>query len=333
MNIVYRILPGLAFLIIFIACKPESRPAYTHLTGQAQGTTFSIKYLDPEDRNFTGPVDSLFRLIDRSMSLWDSTSLITRINRGATDVIDDPHFAAVLSAAIRIAGQSDGAFDPTLGPLIRTWGFSVKKNLGDPSARTVDSLLEQVGFRKIRMEGDRLVRDIPGMEIDLNGLAQGYTVDLIAGYLKEQGIHDLMVEVGGEVTASGKNERGEPWQIGIDKPIESPEAEERSIQVVVPLSGRALATSGSYRKFRDSGGKKLSHIIDPTTGYPVPHRLVSVSVLAEDAMTADAWATAFMVIGLDRGLPLADSLGLEVYGIELRPDSTLWVRATPGFPQ
>jgi len=327
------IVPLLAAFFLWNACKPADRQAYTHLTGQAQGTTFSIKYHDSLDRDFSGPVDSLFRLLDKSMSLWDSTSLISRINRSETDTVLDQHFTTVLAAALRIAERSGGAFDPTLGPLIRTWGFSVKKNLGEPSAQTIDSLLQRIGYSKVRLEDERLVRDVPGIEIDLNGLAQGYTVDLIAGYLENQGIRDLMVEVGGEVTALGKNERGQSWQIGIDKPIESPDAEERSIQVVVPLSGRALATSGSYRKFRDSGGKKLTHIIDPSTGYPVPHRLVSVSVLADDAMTADAWATACMVMGLDRAIPLADSLGMEVYGIELRPDSSLWVRTTPGFPQ
>ncbi len=316
-----------------VGCRPSSEHAYTHLAGKAQGTTFSIKYADPAGRDFSASVDSMFRLLDKSMSLWDSTSLISRINRQETDSLGDAHFRTVLDAALGIAKATGGAFDPTVGPLIRAWGFSARNNLPEPDSAMIDSLRGLTGFSTVRIEGDRLVRDHAGTEIDLNAIAQGYTVDLIAGFLRDKGIRDLMVEVGGEVYASGVNDQGKPWQIGIDKPVEDPEAEHREIQVAVPLSDQALATSGSYRKFKEKGGKHVSHIIDPRTGYPVPHRLVSVSVIASDAMTADAWATAIMVLGLDEGIALADSAGMEVFGILLEPDGRLTTRFTKGFPQ
>ena len=314
-------------------CRPSSNLAYVHLAGQAQGTTFSIKYADPAGRDFSAAVDSLFRLLDKSMSLWDSTSLISRINRQETDSIGDPHFRTVLDAALGIARATRGAFDPTVSPLIRAWGFSARNNLPEPDSAMIDSLLGLTGFSTVHIEGDRLLRDHAGTEVDLNAIAQGYTVDLITDFLRDKGISDLMVEVGGEVFAAGVNDQGKPWQIGIDKPVEDTDGGQRELQLAVSLSGKALATSGSYRKFKEKGGKQLSHIIDPRTGYPVPHRLVSVSVIADDTMTADAWATAIMVLGLDEGMAMAESAGMEVFGILLEPDGRLTTRVTNGFPQ
>lgn len=325
-------MPALA-IVLAAGCRPSTTIAYTHLAGKAQGTTFSIKYADPAGRDFSASVDSLFRLLDKSMSLWDSTSLISRINRQETDSISDPHFRTVLDAALGIAKATRGAFDPTVGPLIRAWGFSARNNLPEPDSAMVDSLRGFIGFSTVHINGDRLLRDNAGTEIDLNAIAQGYTVDLIAGFLQANGIRDLMVEVGGEVYATGVNDQGKTWQIGIDKPLEDTAVAHREIQLAVPLTGKALATSGSYRKFKEKGGKHVSHIIDPRTGYPVPHRLVSVSVIAADAMSADAWATAIMVLGLDEGMALADSAGMEVFGILLEPDGRLTTRFTDGFPQ
>lgn len=319
---------------LFSACRPTPDRDYLHLAGEAQGTTFSIKYDDPARRDFTRSVDSLFRILDNHLSLWDTTSVICQINRKEeSDSLPDSHFRYVLEAALEMANITHGAFDPTVAPLVRIWGFALDKNLPEPDSASLRNLLSRVGYEKIELIPGRLIRHVPGLEIDLNGLAQGYSVDLISDFLRARDVKNYMVEIGGEVYAAGVNERNEPWQIGIDKPVEEAAPATRELQLAIPLSGRALATSGSYRKFREKGGRKISHIIDPRTGFPVPHQLVSVSVIAPNAMTADAWATAIMVLGLEKGMAMADSIGLEVFGITLEQDGRLTTRFTDAFPR
>lgn len=323
-----KYLPALLFL--FTACRPTP-PAYTHLTGQAQGTTFNITYQDAQNRDFSAPVDSLFRLIDRSMSLWDSTSIITGFNQNRPGVAADEHFTAVFQRATEISEASSGAFDATVGPLVKAWGFSYKKNLPPPDSAQVDSLRQLVGFQKISLENGLLKKADPRMEVDFNAIAQGYTVDLLADFLARNGVQNYLVELGGEVRAAGVNERGQPWQIGIDKPEDNPAPQGRPLQTTVALRDKALATSGSYRKFVVREGRKFSHAIDPATGYPVTHNLLSVSVLADDCTAADAWATAFLVMGLDQAMALAPRLGLDIYCVYADSAGALQVRATPGF--
>jgi thiamine biosynthesis lipoprotein len=264
------------------------------------------------------------------MSLWDSTSVISGFNANRSYVRADPHFTTVFRRAQEVAADTEGYFDPTVGPLVKAWGFSYKKGLPQPDSARVDSLLRWVGYQRTRLEEGRLLKDISGIEIDFNAIAQGYTVDVIAGFFKSKGIKNYLVEVGGEVRAEGENERGETWHIGIDKPTDKGEAG-RPLQTVVPLSGRALATSGSYRKFVERDGRRYSHAIDPHTGYPITHRLLSISVIADDCMTADAYATAFLVMGLEKALPIAKARNLELYGIYEGDEGTLQTYSTPGF--
>ncbi|MCS6928498.1 MAG: FAD:protein FMN transferase [Saprospiraceae bacterium] len=322
----------LAFVFILallqFACQSAQR-RYTHLKGQAQGTTFHITYYDPRGRDFSAQVDSLFRLIDRSMSLWDSTSIIRRINRNEPDVPLDEHFIAVFERAQQFAQATDGVFDITVGPLVRAWGFSYKKGLPPPDSMQVDSLRRLTGYRKVRIVGGRLQKDDPRIELDMNAIAQGYTVDLMAKFLETQGIEHYMVEIGGEVRTAGVNERGERWRIGIDRPTtDTAEAQKRPLQTIISLSNKALATSGSYRKFIERDGKKFSHAIDPRTGYPVSHRLLSVSVVADDCTTADAYATAFLVMGLEEALSIAQRTGLGLYAIYADESGKLQTRST-----
>jgi len=314
-------------LFLFSACQ-NKQPEYTQLEGQAQGTTFQITYFDPSGRDFSGQVDHIFRAIDRSMSLWDSLSIISRINRNEAGVVADTHFVAVFQRAQEIAATTGGAFDITVGPLVRAWGFSYKKGLPPPDSVQVDSLRQLTGFQKIRLENGVLQKADPRMEVDMNAIAQGYTVDLLAALLRKHGVQNYMVEVGGEVRAAGKNARGESWRIGIDKPVSGGEVEGRPLQTVISLNGKALATSGSYRKFVERDGKKYSHAIDPHTGYPIAHNLLSVSVLADDCTTADAYATAFLVMGMEKALKIAQERGLEVYGIYTDEKDGLQVKST-----
>lgn len=324
----YSITKYVLLLTLLASCGKE-KPTYTTLAGKAQGTTFTITYQDSLARDFSQPIDSLFRLMDKSMSLWDSASVISRMNRNEQGVVADEHFIAVFEKARSISETTDGIFDATVGPLVKAWGFSIKKGLPPPDSAQVNSLRQLVGFQKIRLENGVLQKADPRMEIDFNAIAQGYTVDVMADFLEKNGVKNYLVEIGGEVRAAGVNERGSVWNIGIDKPVENEKG--RPLQTTIALSGKSLATSGSYRKFVERDGKKFSHAIDPKTGYPITHNLLSVSVIADDCTTADAYATAFLVLGMEKAMELAQQLGLEAYCIYEDETGALQVRATPGF--
>lgn len=330
MNRLFSIWVPFLFGLLAFSCGKE-KPDYLTLSGKAQGTTFNITYQDSLGRDFSQPVDSLFRLIDKSMSLWDSTSVISRINRNEPNVQVDEHFAAVFQKAKDVSEITGGSFDVTVGPLVKAWGFSVKKGLPPPDPVQVDSLRQLIGFQKIRLENGILQKADPHMEIDFNAIAQGYTVDLISDFLEENGLKNYLVEIGGEVRTSGINDRAEAWKIGIDKPVENEKEGSRPLQTTVALSGKSLATSGSYRKFVVREGKKFSHAIDPKTGYPITHNLLSVSVIASDCATADAYATAFLVMGMEKAMGMVVRGGLEIYCIYADETGALQVRATPGF--
>lgn len=309
-----------------ISCGKE-KPAFISLGGKAQGTTFNISYQDSLQRDFSRPVDSLLRLIDKSMSLWDSSSIISRVARNEPNVQLDEHFVNVFKRAQEVSLATDGAFDVTVGPLVKAWGFSYKKGLPPPDSIKVDSLLQLIGYQKAGIEHGMLHKANPHMEIDFNAIAQGYTVDLIARYFEKQGIKNYLVEIGGELRCAGTNSQGSKWQIGIDKPVED-DSGGRPLQTTIGLSGKSLATSGSYRKFVVKDGKKYSHAIDPKTGYPITHSLLSVSVIADDCTTADAYATAFLVMGMDKAIELAKSKNLEIYCIYSEENGALQVRST-----
>ena len=320
----------LLFALLAFSCGKE-KSAYLILTGKAQGTTFNIHYQDASGRDFSRSVDSLFRLIDKSMSLWDSTSTISRINRNETGIQVDTHFAAVLNRARAVSEATGGIFDVTVGPLVKAWGFSYKKGLPLPDSAKVDSLRQIIGFHKIRLENGAVQKTDPRMEIDFNAIAQGYTVDVIANFLEKNGVKNYLVEIGGEVRTAGSNDRGAAWQIGLDKPVELEATGNRQLQTTISLSGKSLATSGSYRKFVVRNGKKFSHAIDPRTGYSIAHNLLSVSVIAADCTTADAFATAFLVMGMEEAMQSAKANGLEIYCIYEDENGALQVRATDGF--
>lgn len=331
-KITYRIslLVYIAIVIVLGSCQNATESStevsgYSTLTGNAQGTTFTITFLDSSDADHSEAVKNILQEIDNSVSTYVEGSVISRFNATDTLTVADEHFFYNLALSRLVFHYSDGAFDPTVMPLVRAWGFGPE---GQPKADTtlVDSLLPLIGLGNIEnrpgMQEVRGFKDNPitvwkkrsGVQLDFNAIAQGYTVDVIWKYLKRQNINDIMVEVGGEVRASGKNAEGNPWRIGIDKPLQ--QGSERELQAVVPLIDMALATSGNYRKFYEANGQRYAHTIDPKTGRPVQHGLLSASVLARDCATADAYATAFMVMGLEKTKALlADkpALGLEVY--------------------
>lgn len=330
-----RLVRGFSFLLLgalFCACNSDE--PWTTLKGEAQGTTFTITYLDSLGRDLSAPVDSLFHVIDRSLSLWDSTSTVTRFNAAAdTFVANDRHFQVVLALSKQFWSETDGAFDPTVLPLVKAWGLGKEGRAGlDTSA--LKELRRCVGMGLINWppswDGSRFRKADPCVQFDPNGIAQGYTVDMLALLLEVRGIDRYMVEVGGEVRASGTNQRGTAWTIQIDKPI----AGGTHVQeTVVPLAGGSMATSGNYRKFIEVGGKRYGHTIDPRTGRPAMNSLLSVSVIADDCATADALATALMVMGTEDAKAWLDE-GRDAAAYLITDDgrSGYEVWTTPGWP-
>lgn len=300
--------------VLFISCN-SNKKSLIKIEGNAQGTTYHISYLSDDAINYKKDIDSLLKDIDSSMSSWLPVSIISRINNNEKSVIVDQYFIDVFNKSIKVSEKTDGYFDVTVGPLVNSWGFGpTKKSILNTSK--IDSLLQFVGYKMLKLEGKKIVKTKPGIKMDFNAIAQGYTVDVLANYLQSKGIDNYLVELGGELRAKGKK-GNEDWKVGIDKPEEKATSE-RKLEAVVNLNNKALATSGNYRKFYEENGQKYSHIINPKTGYPAKQNLLSTTVIADDCMTADAYATAFMVMGLNTSQQFLESnksLNLEVYFI------------------
>lgn len=302
--------------IFFISCKVKQENSLLKITGEAQGTTYSIAYFSSDGINYKESVDSLLRVIDTSLSTWVSTSIVSKVNRNDSTAQADEHFMKVFNKAIEVSKMTNGDFDITVGPIINAWGFGFSKKEKIDSL-LVDSLLKNIGYKMVRLKNNKLIKEKESIQLDFNAIAQGYSVDVLGALLKTKGITDYFIELGGEVIAKGHKQEGEKWKIGIDSPDEN-NLDERKIKAILQLENKALATSGNYRKFYIENGKKYSHIIDPHTGYPAKHHLLSASVIAADCMIADAFATAFMVMGTEKSkefLANHEELGLEVYFI------------------
>ncbi len=304
----------LVSLIIFTGCNSENK-SLIKIDGKAQGTTWHITYLSEDSSNHKPAIDSLLKLIDSSMSTYLPSSIISRINKNDKDVIVDHYFVDVYKKSREVSEKTGGLFDVTVAPLVNAWGFGFTKKASVDSAM-IDSLLNFVDYKMIRLQGNKLIKTKPQTMLDFNAIAQGYSVDVLTAYLESMGINNYLVELGGEVKAKGKK-NNENWKVGIDQPNEN-NISERKLEAIINLNNKALATSGNYRKFYEENGKKYAHILDPHSGYPAKQDLLSATVLAADAITADAYATSFMVMGLERSkqfLANNKDLNLEVYFI------------------
>lgn len=298
----------------FASCAKQ--PQKMVLQGLVQGSYYAITYYDEEGRNFQQEIDSIFHAVDMSVNLWVDSSVICKVNRNE-DVALDQIFIENFEVAQRAAALSDGYFDPTISPLVSAWGFSAKKNPHLPplTSHLIDSLKQLVDYRKVRIEDGKLIKENPAMKLDFNAIAQGYTTDLVGALLEAKGIKSYIVDVGGEIFARGTKPDGKPWVVGIEKPAADWDSE-RVVQQRVELEDKGIVTSGSYRKYVERDGKRYSHCIDPMTGYPVEHNLLSATVIAENATWADALASVCMVMGMERSLELIKTLeGVEVYYI------------------
>ncbi len=324
----------LPLLILIGSCSPNSDFEESNYTGYAQGTTFEIAYLyqDSDIDGIAAKLEDLFKAVDQSLSTYQENSLISQLNNGDT-ITPSAIFRTVHEKSIEVWQESEGYFDPTVGKLVRFWGFGPDARRSVDTSQ-VDSILRYVGIDKLPKMGDTWL--LPsGMELDYNAIAQGYTVDLICEMLESEGIRNYMVEVGGEMRCLGHNLKEQAWRIGVDKPIEEIDYQDR-YQFILGLDSLALATSGNYRKFwvDTANGMRYAHTINSKTGYPAKNRLLSASVLAPTCMEADAFATAFMSMGLQRSLAYLKNTeqDLEVYFIYTEAGKEDWqVYQSEGF--
>ena len=314
-------------LTVLASCGQQ--PKKMVLQGLAQGSYYAVTYYDEQGRNFQHDIDSIFHAVDMSVNLWVDSSVISKVNRNE-DVVLDGIFIGNFNIAQEAAALSDGYFDPTISPIVAAWGFSYKH--GDSiTPQLIDSLKRLVDYRKVRIEDGKVVKDNPAMTLDFNAVAQGYTSDVIAAFLDSKGIKNYLVDTGGEIMAKGGKPNGKPWIVGIEKPAPDQDAE-RVVQTRLALRDKGLVTSGSTRKYVERDGKRYSHCIDPHTGYPVEHQVLSVTVLAETSVWADALASICMVKGMEQSLPLIEGMdGVEAYYIFVNEQGELETFATEGF--
>lgn len=288
---------------ILWGCKSNQKEVT--FTGMAQGTYYAITYFDEEGRNFQSEIDIFFREFDNSVSTYIPHSIISRFNNNDSTVEADDIFIRIFDVARAVSEKTGGAFDVTTMPLTNAWGFGFTDSTKiEPN--TVDSLLKLVNYKNVKLKNRKVVKTNSGIMLDYNAIAQGYSADLIGDMLKSRGITAYLVDIGGEVVGHGSKPDGSLWRVGIEKPTEHA-TDARNVESIVLLNNSALATSGNYRKFFIRNGIRYSHTIDPKTGYPVTHSLLSASVLAADGITADAYATAFMVMGLEKSKEFLES--------------------------
>ncbi len=284
-----------------------SKLKYESLDGFTQGTTFHIVYSLPKKGfDINSVVDSIFNHVDTTLSVYNKNSMISRINRGEDSVVNQL-FKDVFDRSYQIYLQSEGSFDVSAGPIFDLWGFGAKDR-EQVTRERLDSLFEYVGMDKFKIVGDTIVKKCTRGVLNFNAIAKGYTSDLVGYELERLGVENYLVEIGGEIRTKGLNPKGALWKIGIDKPVDGNMIQGANVQQVVYMGDGALATSGNYRKFYEVEGIKYSHTIDPISGYPVRHTLLSATVFASDVMTADAYATWFMVVGLEKSIEIIESI-------------------------
>jgi thiamine biosynthesis lipoprotein len=331
--------PGAAWLplaaLAAIACTPQ--PSTERIAGRSMGTTYEVvvtrRPAAVTRADLESTVDAVLDEVDRHLSGWNPSSDLIRFNKEtSTDWVPVPALLAeAVEQSLAVSRDSDGAFDVTVGPLVRAWGFGAGAVEGDavPTPADLDRLSEAVGYRKLasRAHPPALRKSSPALQLDLDGIAPGIAIDRIAARLEALGIRDYLVELGGEVRARGRSSAGRPWRVAVEAPLEG----QRRAYALVELVGVGVSTSGDYRDFRDVAGRRISHTIDPRTAAPVTNGLASVTVLHSSAAAADAWATALMVLGPQEGMALARRRDLAVLFLARQADGSLVESTSPAF--
>lgn len=325
----------IGILLMLFSCKETSQKLAqnTKITGPVFGTSFSAIYASETD--YTKQFDSLFNEINQSMSTYIPDSDISKINRNESNVIDK-HFKTVLFKSQEIYGETDGAFDPTIGAVVNAWSFGPEGEIVSLDSLKINNLMNSVGLNKVLFfidnEGDKIYKPDNAF-VDFNAIAKGYGVDVIGEFLESKNIRDYLIEIGGEIRVKGKNiEKGTAWKVGLDEPRFDGG---QSVYKAINLTDEAMATSGTYRKFKvDEQGNRYAHIINTKTGYPTKTNILSVSVIAEDCMIADAYATAFQAMGIEKVSEFLEShLELKAFIIFENDNQELETLNLNGFPE
>ena len=296
-NLLWQI-PLLILLVVgtVIVIAQQHNTLYQNNTGFIFGTTYNITY--QSDIDLQKDIEAEMNKVNVSLSTFEPQSIISKVNQNR-DVRLDNMFTEVFTLAEQISRETDGAFDITVAPLVNEWGFGFKSGVA-PNKHVIDSLKQLTGYQKVKLVGGRVVKNDPRIMLDCSGIAKGYGSDVVAKFLKSKGIDNFMVEIGGEIVTSGISPERVPWRIGVTKPEDDSLQQQQALQTILNVTDKAMATSGNYRNFYYKGGKKYAHTIDPKTGYPVQHNILSATVIANSCAEADAYATAFMVMGLDK---------------------------------
>ena len=291
----------IAFLLLLVIgtvliIRQQRNLPYQHNEGFVFGTVYHVTY--QHNKDLQENIEAEMKKVDDALSTFNKNSILSKVNQNEPVELNDM-FKDVFNMAEQISKETDGAFDITVAPMVNAWGFGFKKGT-PPTKHVVDSLKSLVGYQKVRLESGRIVKQDSRIMLDCSAIAKGYGVDVVANYLKKEGIENFIVEIGGEVVSSGISEKRLPWKIGVTKPVDDSIRQDQELQTILNVTNKAMATSGNYRNFYYKNGKKYAHTIDPKTGYPVQHGILSATVLADQCAVADAYATSFMVMGLDK---------------------------------
>lgn len=284
-----------AFAAMLLASCQQKQ--YITTSGEVFGTIYNITY--EYDRELKDEITMVLEEVDFSLSPFNKESVITKVNNNQKAELNK-HFLSVFETAMKVSDDTEGAFDITVAPLVNAWGFGFKEGK-KPTEEQVDSLKELIGYQKVKLENGAVVKENPNMMLDCSAIAKGYGVDAVANRLREIGVENFLVEIGGEVVSQGVNPKGNAWRVGIIEPVDDPLSTAAEHKAILNVQDIAMATSGNYRNFYIAeDGKRYAHTIDPRTGYPIQHNILSATVLGPSCTIADAYATSFMVVGLEK---------------------------------
>lgn len=306
-----------ACTLLMVSC--QKKETY-RLEGTVFGTLYHITYIGKD--NLQQEIDDKLAEFDLSLSTFNQKSTISAFNQWGVEAFSlkkDPWMQHCVSRSLEISRLTDGAFDITVAPLVNVWGFGFEKSQ-TPTPQTIDSIRQFVGYTLLALKADQLCKKDARLQLDCSAIAKGYACDVVGEWLKSKGIRDFLVEIGGEMVAYGKNKQGQNWRIGINRPIDDSTSTNMEFESILQLTNKGVATSGNYRNFYVKDGKKIAHTIHPKTGYPIQQNILSATIVAPDCLTADALATACMVMGLDQSLKLVESLS-DTEGLFICADS------------
>ncbi|MBR1557597.1 MAG: FAD:protein FMN transferase [Prevotella sp.] len=296
--------PFLVLLIVgtVLIIRQQQNMPYQKSADKVFGTFYHAVYQCDSDLTYS--INAELAKVDQALSPFNPNSVITAVNQNKEVKLNDM-FTDVFNLAMDISKDTDGAFDITVAPLVNAWGFGFKSGI-EPTKEQVDSLMQIIGYQKVTLEGGKIRKTDDRIMLDCSAIAKGYGTDVVARMLRSRGVNNFMIEIGGEIVTSGVNPDRKPWRVGISKPSDDPTGSDSGVQSIVNITDKAMATSGNYRNFYYKGGKKYAHTIDPKTGYPVQHNILSATVFAKSCSVADAYATSFMVMGLEKARQLLE---------------------------